>query len=71
MLEEKSAFLRYHVYQFSDKMGNFQFLGPKNGFWGRNFKNLSLDLEIKTSKIPCVTIFCKNGQLLIFCPKFG
>ena len=29
-------------------MDNFEFLGPnlpKNGFWGRNFKNLSLDLE--------------------------
>ena len=27
---------------------NFEFLGPnlpKNGFWGQNFKNLSLDLE--------------------------
>ena len=40
--------LRYQVYQFSDKTDNFEFLGPnlpKNGFWGRNFKNLSLDLE--------------------------
>ena len=46
MLEQESASLRYHVYQFSDKMDNFQFLGPnlpKNGFWGQNFKNLSLD----------------------------
>ena len=36
------------MYQFSDKMNNFEFLGPnlpKNGFWGRDFKNLSLDLE--------------------------
>ena len=34
--------------QFSDKTDNFDFLGPnlpKNGFWGRNFKNLSLDSE--------------------------
>ena len=40
--------MRYHVYQFSDKMNNFQFLNPnlpKNGFCGRNFKDLSLDLE--------------------------
>ena len=40
--------MRYHVYQFSDKTDNFEFLGPnlpKNGFWGQNFKNLSLDLE--------------------------
>ena len=32
----------------SDKTDNFDFLGPslpKNGFWDRNFKNLSLDLE--------------------------
>ena len=48
MLEEESASLKYHVYQFSDKMNNFELLSPnlpKNGFWGRNFKNLSLDLE--------------------------
>ena len=34
------------MYQFSDKMDNFEFLGPnlsKNNFWGQNFKNLSLD----------------------------
>ena len=40
--------MRYHVYQFLDKMDNFEFLGPnfpKNGFWGQNFKNLSLDSE--------------------------
>ena len=36
------------MYQFSDKTDNFDFLGPnlpKNGFWGRKVKNLSLDLE--------------------------
>ena len=40
--------MRYFEHQFSDKTGNFEFLGqnlPKNGFWGRNFKNLSLDSE--------------------------
>ena len=40
--------LRHQVYQFSDKMGNFEILGPnlpKNEFWGQNFKNLSLDSE--------------------------
>ena len=34
--------------QFSAKLDNFDFFGPnlpKNGFWGRNFKNLSLDSE--------------------------
>ena len=36
------------MHQFSDKTDNFDFLGsnmPKNGFWGQNFKNVSLDLE--------------------------
>ena len=48
MLEKESASLRNHVYQFLDKMDNFKFLDqilPKNGFWGQNFKNLSLDSE--------------------------
>ena len=34
--------------QFSGKTDNFDFFGlnlPKNRFWGRNFKNLSPDLE--------------------------
>ena len=40
--------MRYHVYQFSDKTDNFDFLGPnlpKNGFWCQNVKNLSLVLK--------------------------
>ena len=41
------------MYQFSDKMENFEFLGP----------NLP---RINNSKIPCVPIFSQNGQLLIF-----
>ena len=44
----QSASLRYHVCQFSDNTNNIDFLGPnlpKNGFWGRNFKNLSLGSE--------------------------
>ena len=42
------ASLIYHVCQISDKTNNFDFLNPnlpKNGFWGWNFKNLSLDSE--------------------------
>ena len=34
--------------QFSGKTNNFDFLDPnltKNEFWGRNFKNLTLDSE--------------------------
>ena len=48
MLEEESASLRTHVYQFFDKMDNFEFLGPnlpKNEFGSQNLKNLSLDSE--------------------------
>ena len=33
---------------FTQNGHNFKFLGPnlpKNGFWGQNFKNLSLDSE--------------------------
>ena len=36
------------VYQFSDKRDNLEFWDPnfpKTGFWGQNFKNLSLDSE--------------------------
>ena len=46
MFQKESASLRHYVYQFLDKTDNFEYLGPnlpKTGFWGRNFKNLSLD----------------------------
>ena len=36
------------MYQFSDKTDNFDLLGPnvpKNGYWGQNFKNQSLDSQ--------------------------
>ena len=48
MLEQESASSICHVYQFSGKKDNFDFFGPnlpKNGFWGRNFKNLNPYLE--------------------------
>ena len=44
----ESTSLRYYVHQFSDKRDKLEFLGPnlpKNGFWGRNSKNLSLHSE--------------------------
>ena len=44
----ESSSLRYYVHQFSNKTNIFEFSGPnlpKNKFWGRNFKSLSLDLE--------------------------
>ena len=40
--------LRYSVWQFLKKSGNFDFFGPNmpnNGFWGRNFENLCPDAE--------------------------
>ena len=40
--------MRYHAWQLLDKIDNFNFLGPnlpKDGFWGKNFKNLNLDSE--------------------------
>ena len=55
-------------------MENFEFLGPnlpKNGFWGRNFKKSKSGFAINTSKIPYVSIFSQNGQLLVFHSKFG
>ena len=61
------------MHLYSDKTDNLGFLGPnlpKNGFWGRDFKNLNLDSE-STSPILCVPIFSQIGQLLIFRPKFG
>ena len=36
------------MYQFSDKMDNFEFLDPnlpKSGFWGQNSKSKTLDSE--------------------------
>ena len=41
--------------QFSSKTNNFDFLGPnlpKNGFCGRNFKNLSLGSESEYDECP-------------------
>ena len=48
MLEQESASSRCHAHQFSRKTDNFDFFGPnlpKNGFWGRDSKNLSPDSE--------------------------
>ena len=65
--------MRYHVYQFSDKTDTFDFLGPnlpKNGFWGRNFKNLNLDLESASLRYHMYQ-FSGNRRLRIFGPKFA
>ena len=54
--------LRYQVYQFSDKTDNFEFSGPnlpKNEFWGRNFKKLSLDSESTLQNTMCANFQSK------------
>ena len=68
--------MRHSVCQFLAKLDNFDFFGPnlhKNGYWSRNFKNLSLDSKSTPpqKKIPCVPILSQNRQLLFFLPKFG
>ena len=70
----ESAFLRYYVYNFSDKTDNFKFLGPnlpKNGFWGLNFEKSISRFRICILEILCAPIFRQNGQLGIFGPKFA
>ena len=73
MLEQKSASLRYHVYQFLNKMDNFEFLGPnlpKNGFCVQNFKNLILDSESGSLRY-YVTNFQTKQTALNFGHKFA
>ena len=56
------------MYQFSDKMDNFEYLGPnlpKNGFWARNFKGLILDSQ-SAPPIYHVCQFSVKMDILIF-----
>ena len=65
--------MRNHVCQFSEKIDNFVFLGPnlpKNGFWSRNFKNLSLHSESTPLRYH-VRQFSVKRTTLNFRPKFG
>ena len=58
------------MYQFSDKTDNFEFLGPnlpKNGFWGLNFKNLSLD----SKSAPAIYHECQFSVKMDNCYFFG
>ena len=60
--------------QFSDKKDNFEFLGltlSKNGFWGRNFKSLSLDLESAPPKYHVGQFSIKMDNFYFFWTKFG
>ena len=66
--------MRYHVYQFSDKMDNFEFLGPnlpKNGFLGSKFQKSKSGFGFSILEILCAPIFRQSGELWIFGPKFA
>ena len=68
----ESALPRYHVYQFSGKTDNFEFLGPDllNLIFGVGISKIKSGFGINTSNIPCVSVFSQNGQLLIFRSTF-
>ena len=56
--------------QFSDKTDNFVFLGPNlpnNGFWGRSFKILSLDLESAPPRYHMSQFLVKMENFEFFC----
>ena len=56
------------MYQFLEKMENFEFLAqnlPKNQFWDQNFKNLCLDSESASFKYNVYQIFGPK-----FAPKY-
>ena len=62
------------MHQFSDKMDNFEFSGPhlpKNGFWGRNFKNLSLDSESTPPKYHGCQFSVKMDNFKFFSLNLG
>ena len=72
-LDLESASLRYYAYQFSDKVDNFEFLGPnlpKNGFWCQNFKSLSLDSESASLRYYAHQFSDKTKNFEFF-PKFA
>ena len=75
--KSKSGFrisiLEILTHQFFDKTDNFEFLDPnlpKNGFWGRNFKNLSLDSESASLRYLCTNLQTKTLNFWAqICPK--
>ena len=53
-------------------MNNFEFLGPhlpKNGFWGRNFKNISLDSELASLRYPVRQFSDKTDNFKFLAPN--
>ena len=66
--------MRYRVCQFPDKTNNFVFLGPnlpKNGFWGRNFKNLSLRSESAPPRHHVSQFLVKMDNFQFFAQNLG
>ena len=62
--------MRYHVCQFSDKTDDLVFLGPNlpnNGFWGCNFKNLSLVSESVPPRYHMSHFLVKMENFGFFC----
>ena len=62
------------MYQFTDKTDNFELFDqdlPKNGFWGRNFKNLNLDSESASLRYSVHHFSDKYGQLWTTGAKFA
>ena len=62
---------RYRTCQFSGKTANFDFFDPnlpKNEFWGRNFKNLSPDLEFALPRYHVCQFSVKRDNFDIFDP---
>ena len=60
--------------QFSGKMDKFHFFGPnlpKNVFWGRNFKNLSVDLESASPRYHVCQFSGKTDNFEFFHLNFG
>ena len=66
--------LRYSVWQFLKKSGNFDFFGPNmpnNGFWGRNFENLSPDAESAPPRYHVNLFTAKTNNFDFFWPKYA
>ena len=60
--------------QFSGKTDNYDFFDtnlPKYGFRGRNFKNLSPDLELAPPRYHVCQFSVKTDNFEIFCLNLG
>ena len=59
--DSESALPRYHVYQFSVKMDNFDFFDPN--LPKIEIQETNVGIRINILEIPCVPIFRQSGQL--------